>query len=39
MRSDGSPNTKPTAAEKNPDAKIQMMMSTCGKKVVSFRQA
>ena len=39
MRSDGSPNSTPTAAEKNPDAMIQTMMFTCGKNVVSFRQA
>ena len=39
MRSEGSPNRTPTAAEKNPDAMIQTMMSTCGKNVVSFKQA
>ena len=31
MRSDGRPNSTPTAAEKKPDAMIQTMMFTCGK--------
>ncbi len=36
MRSEGRPNTTPTAAEKKPDAMTQMMMFTFGKMVVSL---
>jgi hypothetical protein len=36
MRNDGRPNSTPTAAEKNPEARIQTMMFTSGKYVVSL---
>jgi|GEM_PF-6787638 hypothetical protein len=36
MRSDGRPKNTPTAAENRPEARIQTMMFTSGKIVVSL---